>query len=170
MVVKRLLFPLKKKLLIDIRDLYQNEVFTDSILKHEALYRQSHFIITDLLTYKIKPFNISNTNSYCKRRKNRVLFKLLFVNKALDMINLPFIFRNKDLKSYVNFCEIKEPSVLYSNRSGIGGKLFKYNQTVNEFRNLEEITCVCGDFSDYVNSDCGHVVTGDVTIFKNSDI
>ena len=170
MVVKRLLFPLKKKLLIDIRDLYLNEVFTDSILKHEALYRQSHFIITDLLTYKIKPFNISNTNSYCKRRKNRVLFKLLFVNKALDMINLPFIFRNKDLKSYVNFCEIKEPSVLYSNRSGIGGKLFNYNQTVNEFRNLEEITCVCGDFSDYVNSDCGHVVTGDITIFKNSDL
>ena len=71
MVVKRLLFPLKKKLLIDIRDLYLNEVFTDSILKHEALYRQSHFIITDLLTYKIKLFNSSSTNSNCKCQKNR---------------------------------------------------------------------------------------------------
>ena len=83
--------------------------------------------------YKIQPFNSSkvaiNIQSNCRER--RLNFKLLFVNKALDMINLPLIFRNKELKSFVNFCNIPEPSVQYQYRSGIGSKLFNYNQTSN---------------------------------------
>ena len=168
--LKRLLFPLPQKHLACIRELYLKEVFTDNILKHQALYRQSHFIITDLLAYKIEPFNSAINANSNKPKKNRILFKLLFVNRALDMINLPYIFRNKELKSYVNFCSIREPSVLFSNKPSIGSKLFNYNQTVNDFTCLEDVTCVCHDFTDFINNDCGHVATGDVDIFSNSKL
>ena len=46
MILKRLLFPLRKSNLIKIRDSYLKEVFTDDILKHDALYRHAHFVIT----------------------------------------------------------------------------------------------------------------------------
>jgi hypothetical protein len=46
-----------KKVKYNFRFLYLNEVFTDDLLKHDALSKQSHFIITDFLMYKIKPFN-----------------------------------------------------------------------------------------------------------------
>ena len=170
MILKRLLFPLRKSYLIKIRDLYLKEVFTDNILKHEALYRHAHFVITDLLSYKIKPFNSSNNKMNSKRKKDRVLYKISFVNKALDMINLPQIFRNKVLKSFVNFCNIKEPSVLYSSRASIGSKLFNYNETVENFISLDNVSCVCSEYCNFVNNDCGHVVTGDVTIFSNEDL
>ena len=167
--VKRLLFPLKQKDLVTIHNLYVKEVFTDTCLKHEALHRQSHFIITDLLTYKIKPFN-SDKISKVNKKKKRILFKLLFINKALDMINLPLIFRNKELKSFVNFCKIREPSIMYSNKPSVGSKLFNYNQTSNNFTNINDIICVCSQFENYINHDCGHVATGDVNIFSNKDI
>ena len=170
MKIRRILFPIRKEFLVNIRDLYFKKVFTDDVLKQEALFKHCHFIITDLLTYKIKPFNSSKISSSSKTKKKRILFKLLFVNRALDMINLPLIFRNKELKSFVNFCNITEPSVLYSNRPAIGSKLFNYNQTVEDFTCIEEISCVCEDFKDFINNDCGHVATGDVNIFKNSTI
>ena len=78
-------------------------MFTDDELKIIALHKQFHRIVTDLLEYKIRPFNSSNKNKQTWSKKNRVFFKLLFMNKALDMINLPFIFRNHELKSFVNF-------------------------------------------------------------------
>ena len=170
MILKRLLFPLRKSNLIKIRDSYLKEVFTDDILKHDALYRHAHFVITDLLNYKIKPFNSSYNKMNSKRKKDRVLYKISFVNKALDMINLPQIFRNKELKSFVNFCNIKEPSVLYSSRASIGSKLFNYNETVENFSSLDNVSCVCSEYCNFVNNDCGHVVTGDVTIFSNEDL
>ena len=170
MILKRLLFPLRKSNLIKIRDLYLKEVFTDSILKHEALYRHAHFVITDLLNYKIKPFNSSIYKMDFKRKKDRVLYKISFVNKALDMINLPQIFRNKELKSFVNFCNVKVPSVLFSSRTSIGSKLFNYNETVENFSSLDNVSCVCNEYCNFVNNDCGHVVTGDVTIFSNEDL
>ena len=112
-----------------MQKLYLKKVFLDDILEHKALYRQSNFMITDLLTYKIKPYTNRSASTVSKTDKNRVNLRLFFVNKALDMINLPFIFRNRDLKSYVNFCKVSEPSVLYSNKPGIGSKIFNYNQT-----------------------------------------
>ena len=172
--LKRLLFPLKKSLLRDIQKSYLKEVFTNVELKNEVLYKQSHFVISDLLMYKIQPFNSSkvaiNIQSNC--RKRRLNFKLLFVNKALDMINLPLIFRNKELKSFVNFCNIPEPSVQYQYRSGIGSKLFNYNQTSNNFNSLDDIECVCRDpyFQNFINDDCDHVACGNFSIFKSSKL
>ena len=60
----------------------------------------------------------------------KVNFRLLFVNKVMDMINLPMIFRYQSLKSFVSFCSIKQPSIVYSFKSSISSKKFNYNDVV----------------------------------------
>ena len=123
--------------------------------------------------YKIKPFHerkvINVKKSRNKRRQN---FKILFVNKCLDMINLPLIFRNKELKSYAKFCSISEPSVQFSYRPGIGSKIFNYNQTVDNFKDIDDIKCICKEsyFKGFINDDCDHVVTGDIGIFSSDKL
>ena len=48
------------------------------------------------------------------------------------MINVPRILRDKSLISLVNFCYIKEPSVVYNSMRDISSKMFNYNNTVKE--------------------------------------
>ena len=155
---------------MEIRRYYLEKVFTDDELKIISLHKQFHHIVIDLLEYKIRPFNSSNKNKQTLLKKNRVLFKLLFINKALDMINLPFIFQNHELKSFVNFCNIKEPSVLFSSTPCIGSKIFNYNQVVREFTDLENVKCICKEYRGFINDDCNHVVTGKVVFLHISDI
>ena len=57
-----------------------------------------------------------------------------------------------------------------SSRASIGSRLFNYNETVENFSNLDNVSCVCSEYCNFVNNDCGHVVTGDVTIFSNEDL
>ena len=168
--IKRILFPLKKDTLVTIRDLYLDKVFSDVSLKHEILRNHMHFIITDLLMYKIKPYNNDNVLSKPMGSKKKVNFNLLFVNKAMDMINLPRIFRDQSLKSYVSFCSIKQPSIVYSFKSSISSNIFNYNDVVKEFASIESIHCNCNNHVSYINSDCNHVATGDMSIFSNSKL
>ena len=169
-ILKRILFPLSRKNLIIIRDRYLNRVFSDDELKFEVLRNHAHFIITDLLMYKIEPFNKVSNDVGNKKHKSKINFCILFVNKALDMINLPRIFRDKSLKSLVPFCKLKQPSVVYKYRPSISSKIFNYNATVNEFNDPDDITCMCGSHINFINSDLGHVATGDVSIFENESL
>ena len=150
--------------------MYLDKVFVDDNLKYDVLRRHMHFVIIDLLNYKIKPYNDSNTGKSSLKNKPKIIFKVEFVNKSLDMINLPRILRDKSLKSYVNFCKIKEPSVVFSTRPNISCKIFNYNTTVKEFADLNDYICKCSEHSNFINSDCGHVATGDVTIFKTTKL
>ena len=87
------------------------------------------------------------------------------------MINLPRIFRDKCLKSYINFCEVKEPCVVYSSAPDIYNKIFNYNQTINkDFTDLNDIDCICNKYCNFINTDCNHVATGDISIFTNSKL
>ena len=121
---KRVLFPLSRDILILVRDSYLDKVFSDNIIKHEILRKHMHFVIADLLMYKIKPFN--DKISSPKKSKSKVNFKLLFVNKTLDMINLPRIIRDASLRNLVSFCKTKLPSVVFSYKSSIAHKIFNY--------------------------------------------
>ena len=60
--------------------------------------------IMDLFTYKIRPFN-SSTNETKKVCKPKNLCCIDFLNKGIEMLNLPRIFRSPSLKSFVNFRE-----------------------------------------------------------------
>ena len=61
-----------------------------------------HFIIIDLLDY-----NLITSNNNIVKIKPKVINNISFVNKGLDMINVPRILRDKSLISLVNFCNIK---------------------------------------------------------------
>ena len=78
-----------------------------------------------------------------ENKKRKIIFKVEFVNKALDMVNLPRLFRDTDLKSFVNFCNIREPSVVFKNRPNISGKIFNYNTTIRELGDVDDIECIC---------------------------
>lgn len=163
--IKCMLFPLKRSVLLEVRKRYLDKVFTDVSLKHEILRKHVHFVIMDLLTYKIQPF-VTESRSVTPKKIPKLLFNIEFVNKAIDMINLPRLFRDKELKSFVNFCNVKEPSVVYSSKPDISGKIFNYNSVINDFTNLSDIDCMCSEFSEYINKDCMHVATGNISIFK----
>ena len=163
---KRILFPIKRNILIAIRELYLNNVFTDDTLKHDILRRHAHFIITDILMYKIKPYNIWKRSQIAKS-KQKIIFKVKFVNKGIDMLNLPRIFRDKSLKSYINQCSINEPSVVFTNTPKISSKIFNYNATVNVFESIDDYICMCNEHANHINSDCNHVATGDISIIRS---
>ena len=168
--IKQLLFPLKKSHLILIKDSYLESVFSPKYTQNDVLRKHVHFIIIDLLTYKINPYIINKCMSDTSIRKPKLLCKVDFLNKGVDMINLPRIFRNKELKSYVNFCNIKEPTVVYRSVPNISSKIFNYNDTVHNFIDINNITCMCSEYTDFINKDCNHVVTGDIGIFKSSKL
>lgn len=71
---------------------------------------QLHYIIMDIFMYKIKPL-IDNSILEKKRAKRRIICKFRFINKGIDMLNLPRIFRQKRLTSLVNFLKIRIPTV-----------------------------------------------------------
>ena len=56
--VQKLLFPLKRKILCKIKEIYLDSIFIDNYLKYNVLRNHMHFIIIDLLDYKIKPYNL----------------------------------------------------------------------------------------------------------------
>ena len=47
----------------------------------------------------------------------------------------------------------------------ISSKIFNYNNTVKELDDVNNIICKCSDHDNFINSDCGHVATGDISIF-----
>lgn len=163
--IRELLFSLKKDILIKIRDKYLDIVFNNDRVKDSILRNILHFVICDLLMYKISPFNQPSSQKQNNIFK-KVIWKIDFVNKALDLLNIPRILRNKSLKSCVNMCTVKEPSVIFTCRPSIANTIFNYNQVVRDFVSLEDIECFCSEYKDYVNEDCGHVVTGDLNIVK----
>ena len=75
-------------------------------LEIDPMRIQVHYIIMDLLMYKTQPFVTSHV-TYKKTYKKRIICKIDFNNKGIEMINLPRLFRSKGLKSYVNFLNVK---------------------------------------------------------------
>ena len=57
---------------------------------------------------KIRPYNDDKWSfQSSKNKRNKLNLSILFVNKTIEMINLPIIIRNKPLKSFAAFCSIK---------------------------------------------------------------
>lgn len=161
-LLRKLLFPLNKSTLVKLKESYLDKVFQIDNL--DPSRSQIHCIIMDLFTYKIRPFN-SRTDKSKSVRKPKVLCSIDFVNKGIEMLNLPRVFRSPNLKSFVNFCNIKEPTVVYKGTDNVSKKLFNYNNVVKG--DNDPLECKCHMFTDFVNQDCGHVVTGDVKFVKH---
>lgn len=161
LILRKLLFPLAKNILAIVKDKYLVDVFNIDDL--DPMQRQAHYIITDLLMYKIKPYNI-DIRSKKGQNKNRIICKVLFSNKGIEMLNLPRILRQKCLTSLVNFLNIRIPTIIYKSVPDISGKIFNYNDTVLNYEFDDPAVCMCEGhkYVDYIHVDCGHVVTGNL--------
>ena len=41
---------------------------------------------------------------------------------------------------------------------------------MKELDDVKNIICKCSDQDNFINSDCGHVATGDISIFKSTKL
>ena len=52
----------------------------------------------------------------------------------------------------------------------ISSKIFNYNNTEKELDDVKNIICKCSDHDNFINSECEHVATGDISIFKSTEL
>ena len=71
----------------------------------------------------------------------RHFIKIPFINKGMDFIDLPSIFRDKSVQSsipnYFNSCEV--PIICYKYNKPIRGAIFNFNKLVSDL-NIETCT------------------------------
>ena len=103
------------------------------------------------------------------------LLPIFFHNKGLEFIQLKRILRNSDVISELpdKLQSEDPPSIVYNLSSTIRSKIFNYRETVNDIDVNDQLTygtkipnCDCHN-SPFVDSDHGHIVTGDLRIIEN---
>ena len=116
--------------------------------------------------HALRPFIDSKINHI------RHFIKIPFINKGMDFIDLPSIFRDKSVQTsipnYFKNCEV--PIICYKYNNPIGGAIFNFNKLVS---NLDIETCTpdswaCKD-SKYVYPTAGHVITRNLNHFWFKD-
>ena len=164
--IKKILFRIEKKSLYTLRDMLLMkfaENYEVNVLESSALYRT----VLDLFTYKLQPF--VKQHSSPKKKRPKLVCNIQFISKGVEMLHLPSIFRM--CKSTVNFCSHKIPDVVYSFGNTIGRHIFNFKQTVMSYdgeKSLDDqYECICSRYSDFIDSSCGHVATGNLSIIEN---
>ena len=103
----------------------------------------------------------------------RHFIKIKFVNKGIEFINLPSIFKDKSVISSIHtyFENKKSPIICYKYNKPIRSTVFNYKKLVTELdiENSIPDSCDCKD-SKYCYQPAGHIVTGDLTIITVSRI
>ena len=103
----------------------------------------------------------------------RHFIKIQFVNKGIEFINLPSIFKDKSvISSNPTYFENKEyPIICYKYNKPIRSTVFNYNKIVTELdiENSIPDSCDCKD-SKHCYQSAGHIVTGDLKIITDSRI
>jgi len=165
----RIIFPLKQSDIILVRNNYFKSVFS-SFLGANINRSQLHQIICDLFLYKIKPFIVSEAKHLGIKTKKRCIWKLDFLSKGYDMLNLPALFRDKELISLIPYgFKVNSPTICFSSVKPISKNVYNYNQFSKDYIDSDSSICVCNDpaYAEYVNNDVGHVATGNINIFRN---
>ena len=128
-------------------------------------------VALDIIDYKL----IKPRPEKSKKSTPELICKVFFDNKTIEMINLPRIFNLAEVKNKIpTECKIKEaPMVVYKLCPTIRSKVFNYKETitnlnVNEYLS-NSITCDC-ESNDLNNTTFNHVITGDLSIIKNSKL
>ena len=163
--LRKSFFSLQKSSLYTLRSRILNrcsQEFEMDKLECSPLYR----IILDLFKYKLEPF--VKKKAFNKKRP-KLVCSVRFINKGIEMIHLPSIFRK--CQSSVHFCKVKIPDVVYSFGKTIGPKIFNFKETVLSYDPLktvqEQFGCQCASYQQFLDESCGHVATGDLNIVDN---
>ena len=97
----------------------------------------------------------------------------LFINKGIDFIDRPSIFRDNTVESSIpNYFENKEPPVIcYKYNKPIRSTIFNFNKLVADLEIDSKIpdSCDCKN-SKFCYQPAGHVITGDLKIISDSRI
>ena len=137
---------------------------------------QQFDVICDLLKFRknCKPINTPTV----KKKNSKASFMCInFVNKGIEMINLPKILHLREIKRSLPFrsnkdCDDRVPIISYSYPPSIRSKILNYKATLNEFKLDDEESndmfppCDCEE-SPFKDPYHGHVITGDLSIIKN---
>ena len=103
--------------------------------------------------------------------------KVLFHNKAIELINLPSILHNSELSDSLKGLNLDfiTPTVVYDLTNPIRSNIFNFksfvaNLDVEEVTaNPESLPCHCNN-SPFIDKDHGHILTGDLRIVKNNKL
>ena len=139
--------------------------------KHESyLYYQFFEAALDIIQSKIGPppkVSVSNKRPPSNR------CHISFNNKALDVINIRRILRDKDiLNALPSNLRQDSPTIVYELTDTIRSKLFNYKKfvqsiDVDSFLSDDTILpCDCEN-SPFLNHDHGHIISGDLNIIPN---
>ena len=108
----------------------------------------------------------SSTIYWLRNQSYKTLYqKIPFINKGIDFIDLPSIFRDNTVESSLpNYFENKEPPVIcYKYNKPIRSTIFNFNKLVADL----EIDSKIPDSRDCKNSNfcyqpAGHIITGNL--------
>ena len=104
----------------------------------------------------------------------RHFIKIPFINKGMDFIDLPSIFKDKSVQSsipnYFKNCEV--PIICYKYNIPIRGAIFNFDKHVSDLDTIETCTSDSGACKDskYIYPAAGHVIMGNLKIISDSRI
>ena len=130
------------------------------ILRSDPLYLTA-CIVQNYTKHKLRP-HIDEAIHH-----KRYFLKINFLNKGVDLIDLPSIFKNKEVIATIPdyFKNRESPIICYKYKKPIRNLLFNYNKTVSDC-NIEEKTpdsCKCQE-SKFCYLPAGHIITGDFSL------
>ena len=103
----------------------------------------------------------------------RYFLKIQFLNKGIDLINLPSIFKDRNVSKHIPkyFNNSESPMICYKYNKPVRNILFNYNQLVSDFE-VESNTpssCNCSD-SKYCYQPAGHIITGNFDLIHDQQL
>lgn len=139
-------------------------------------HKQQFDVIRDLLAFRTTRKSTTN-NTKAKKRSKAPFMCVKFVNKGIEMVNLPRILHLNDIKRSLPFRSHKDreaqiPIVSYSYPPPIRSKILNYKDVLSEFILREDQPeesfppCDCLS-SPYKDPHHGHVMTGDLSLINN---
>lgn len=160
--IKTWLFSIKKRHIALVYDLFINCQDLNLHFKHTFL---------DLIIVKAIKLHISLNSVTLTQTKYSRYCVIHYSNKELNNIKFNQIFHK-----YSNLLPIKNVKVLKAFKYSIpmGRKIFNYNKISREI-DLDNDTndnCLCdnSEFSTFINSHYGHILTGDINIVKDLEL
>ena len=108
-----------------------------------------------------------------KKNHKRHFIKVHFVNKGIEFIDLPSIFKDRSVTSSIAtyFQNSEPPIICYKYSKPIRNTVFNFNKLVSDL-NIHANTPETWDYKDskFMYPAAGHVVTGNLKIISDSGI
>ena len=132
-------------------------------------YMQWYIAAQDAIESKIyKPKTVKP-----KRKPPENICKVYFHNKAIELINLPYILHDSEIETVVKSFnhDFVTPTVVYDLTNRIRSNIFNFKSFVSSINveelisNPELLPCHCSN-SPYVDKDHGHILTGNLQLVK----